>query len=833
MKALPPGTIDISNRPVGEVKDLKRFDPTGTHIGHAIASHREDDLIRFLTDREEDSPLTKITKKIIHDIISEPNVVEQPNVAASPAAKPPQTASKLLGFQEAKTATILSHLASKEPKITEELFRPPMSSVDRVLQAISSFNQDSPARSAFLSPIGILHLFREYFFQTGTFLGPPVGHVWVSPGGTVEMYESNTRLAKTERTTEQSFETVSSSEAASSTKDELSDAIHAENSTDTKFGATVTASGGFGDIVQASGSTSFSISEMRRQAQEQTHKFMREQSAKLSNQVRQNYKTTFRTVTETTDTSSRRYVLANNTPNLVSYELSRKMRRVAVQVQDLGQRLCWQVYVDNPGDPLGIGEFVHATGGDLESSVKVPGYIPPPENKEVIFEDNIDFKQVAGGDDDNEDECYRDPSDSTRGVHNYLFETNAIVFVHYFTCPAPPSGFEFVQVSGLDFGAARVKWDKNIQVDSANNRFTICLTYADFQGQMSIPFKATLVYAPTKATIKAIADQNTPIRLKYEAAVAAENEKKYYDTVRKHMKLSSKVQPRQYDDMREEERNIIYRRLITQLYGKTDEWDREDYHLVSELLRYFFDVDSMLYFVAPDWWVPRTKAAAESIFNTKPSGGKPLQTSILTKDSISDRLEAGSASHGANHRFKLQFGARRPNYLITEETGPAPLGASLGWLIQLDGDKRRNAFLNSPWVKSVLPIRPGREREAIAFLKRPEIADTRGLEDPYMFDPTVDPPEYRGLTLEEVLLKVADKINAEYRDGLKPVEVEGGMEGSRMALPTETVFAKGFEPRGVDFTRGPFDFFTEWVEVLPTDQVVATEYATKRPETEE
>src|SRR5262249_30654828 len=46
-----------------------------------------------------------------------------------------------------------------------------------------------PARSdllrAAISPIGILHLHRQYFFEFDSFLGPPVQHVWLSPGSSV------------------------------------------------------------------------------------------------------------------------------------------------------------------------------------------------------------------------------------------------------------------------------------------------------------------------------------------------------------------------------------------------------------------------------------------------------------------------------------------------------------------------------------------------------------------------------------------------------------------------------------------------------------------------
>ena len=36
--------------------------------------------------------------------------------------------------------------------------------------------------------------------------------------------------------------------------------------------------------------------------------------------------------------------------------------------------------------------------------------------------------------------------------------------------------------------------------------------------------------------------------------------------------------------------------------------------------------------------------------------------------------------------------------------------------MQLDGDARRNAFLNSPWCRVCVPIRPGRERQALQWL---------------------------------------------------------------------------------------------------------------------
>ena len=46
---------------------------------------------------------------------------------------------------------------------------------------------DPNDRSGVLSPIGFVHLFRQYFFDLGTFLGEPVEHVWLAPGTTIEL----------------------------------------------------------------------------------------------------------------------------------------------------------------------------------------------------------------------------------------------------------------------------------------------------------------------------------------------------------------------------------------------------------------------------------------------------------------------------------------------------------------------------------------------------------------------------------------------------------------------------------------------------------------------
>ncbi|MEV4582168.1 hypothetical protein AB0K16_53965 [Nonomuraea jabiensis] len=77
-----------------------------------------------------------------------------------------------------------------------------------------------------LSPVGLVNLFREYFFEFDTFLGGPVGHLWISPGGMVEVVESSTRRTLVERTAEETSHKV---EESLTEQDDLADAVKEDN----------------------------------------------------------------------------------------------------------------------------------------------------------------------------------------------------------------------------------------------------------------------------------------------------------------------------------------------------------------------------------------------------------------------------------------------------------------------------------------------------------------------------------------------------------------------------------------------------------------------------
>jgi hypothetical protein len=270
-----------------------------------------------------------------------------------------------------------------------------------------------------LSPLGIAHLFREYFFELDTFLGTPVGHVWLAPGSTVELIEVQTRRVLTEQSFEQATETSRKTENSATQQDDLSDAVKDDNRSDVKLGVNASAneSWGWGSAAE---SASFGMDNTQSHAREQSHKSMRQQSSKLSEEIKQNFKTTFKTSTETTDTQSKRYLLTNAGADLINYELRRKMRHLAVQVQDIGSYLCWQTYVDDPGAQLGVARLVHVGNPPDTSRIPIPEMVVPPK----AFSQDVDLTiPFINRDDASNDDDFDNGSETSLG---WLDSTNHI-----------------------------------------------------------------------------------------------------------------------------------------------------------------------------------------------------------------------------------------------------------------------------------------------------------------------------------------------------------------------------------------------------------------------
>ncbi|MGZ3303681.1 MAG: hypothetical protein ACXVBG_22620, partial [Isosphaeraceae bacterium] len=324
------------------------------------------------------------------------------------------------------------------------------------------------------------------------------------------------------------------------------------------------------------------------------------------------------------------------------------------------------------------------------------------------------------------------------------------------------------------------------------------------------------------------------------------------EAARERIKAASNIQPRPAEDLREEERTVVYRALIKQLTSVGS----GSRHVISELIRSIFDVDKMLYFVTPEWWAPRMHESGQHLGESPEKQAlakqhvKQLSPAIVHPGLVAGAIGAGAVGAAAQPSANpgtaipaediVDWGgageARRNNYHITEESAPAKLGSSLGWLLQLDGDDMRNAMLNSPWVKAVIPIRLGKERQAINWLKQAHVEDIDGLRSEYSASQD-DPPELQStsghkVTVANALDYLIDRINEVNVQASTPVmpnpadpaDPRNHFAGS---LPTEAVFEHGFYPLqgGVKFDGAGTEqtIFSQWMEILPTDQIVALE----------
>lgn len=711
-------------------------------------------------------------------------------------------------------------------------------------------------KSVGLSPISIVHLYRQYFFEFDTFLGSPVGHIWLSPGSSVELIEVSTRKTIIEKTLEQFQESLSKTEEAASNKDEIAESVKTDNQNETKFGINASAHQGWIGG-EANASASLDLNSTQQKAREESYKHMREQTKKLSYEIRQNFKSTFKTITETTDTSSKRYVLTNNSTDLVNYELRRKMRQVGVQVQDIGTYLCWQTYVDDPGANLGLGELVHiAKVTDVEGKPKLPveAVLPEPVFKEEPV--SIPF-QGRSEDNDDREELYWHGKESN-GDSLYIFTD----FNFTVTCDKPNYLLEDVTLIPLDEVVPELR---NLNTDG-NGKFTIYLKSVHFHGNDAVKVMVKQKWVPDPVHYDAIynkaLEQYKNDLKEYNAQVERAAKQDYITAAKERIKLASKITQRRSEDLREEERIVVYRKLIQELLMKgISQPDDATRHVVAELINSIFDVEKMLYFVSPEWWRPRLHQSHQNLgvspYN-KPSAEIIAAKSNLTMEIAAKVREVPHFSNvllnkdqDAKRAAPLQDnvvgwggvnGQRKDNYYITEDSDRAKLGSSLGWLLQLDGDNLRNAFLNAPWVKAVIPIRPGKEEAALNWLQNVEGTNGIGSEHIYYTDnpneKSIDGESLNGMPMLDVLKDLCKKVNKKYREGLEsgkypkqdPADPQLiDTDNVVTSTPVDRVYEHGFYPlvggfRNKVAENDPF-FMTiaQWTEILPTDQVVAVE----------
>ena len=263
--------------------------------------------------------VTELLKKF-QRIVTSTELADYPDIQAyidaftkANGTRDPRTVASDLFGRESKVAGYLLFLAKHTPGSLEPLFfnAPASALAASAIVADPLLSFGTGRYEAVLSPIGIVHLFREYFFEFDSFLGSPAGHVWLSPGGTVELVEIRAAHAHRE-----------DSRAVTRDDREIGDRRHdagrprrggkEENRENIKFGFSATGTYST-PIYSASATADLSTTRRpkRRRGKRPTDRCAsRARSSRARS--RRNFKTTFKTSTEATDTSSKRYVIAEH-----------------------------------------------------------------------------------------------------------------------------------------------------------------------------------------------------------------------------------------------------------------------------------------------------------------------------------------------------------------------------------------------------------------------------------------------------------------------------------------------------------------------------------------
>jgi hypothetical protein len=485
-----------------------------------------------------------------------------------------------------------------------------------------------------------------------------------------------------------------------------------------------------------------------------------------------------------------------------------------------------------PGSHLGLSNLVHIAQPPDYANLQAPDPIQPPAGIEKDLTVPLAF-QGAGHDNDTNAHYVEDAPWSEFG-HPDNGDVGDKIRINYLGYQAPVIPNFVLQDVQYVAVLENKQATPEFKVNKAASTFDIHLRSVNYDGN-EIKVQVKLVYAPADDVLLEIGKANKTNTAKFDAERKRVAQEALIKEARDRVKVASNVQSRRFEDLREEERIVVYRELIRDLLNVGALLDNARVrHVMSELINSMFDVDKMLYFVAPDWWRPRKDS-----INQQDIGGSPSK--IFTSDDV---VNWGAAD--ANYR---------KNYYITEDSTPAKLGSSIGWIMQLDGDNLRNAFLNAPWVKAVIPIRPGKELAALNWLSSASVEGVDSLDsryqaanedeaneiieflEAYPWPDGIEKVRYTNfadkvarvagmfVSIRDALRYLALKIKLKNLD-LMQVRTETIDGEVKSYLPTEKVFEHGFNPLQGGFKAGgaqPFEVFDQWVEILPTDQVVAVE----------
>lgn len=577
----------------------------------------------------------------------------------------------------------------------------------------------------FLSPVGLAHFYRQLYFYVSEGVGPIEQAFTVAPAETLEIVTESVRRQSHEEVYEHGSETVSETAIESRNTDEVSDKVASMVQRDMSMGMSSSANfsaGGSVGVYNVSGSASVGLNSNFGSSSQSSSEVARRTLKELTNRAAERITKTFsvrvRDTTDYTTTNIQRRVIKNDTDKPVNYGLRRVFSRIRVKVQRLGPRLVWQLYVSYPGRGLARSRFVHF----LESqTVTVPSDPPAIRSRPAGGLDGGNVSAQLKLDNN------KPPNDPMR---YYVTLSIQVPPDRQIVAVSIESISDMENLGKEDYAPSATGGSRPGTL--SNGVYKVDLgVYPGNAESVSVTYQYR--YEPSASALQDWQAEYDAAMDKFRQQEAAERQKALEEQFQRSKQLiteKSRIRSRPSADLRKEERYEILGRMVSHLFKPAGNASPgAPAPLEIELFHRYFDLDGMFFYVHPSWWVPRY-------------AGK-------------------------------ETGFGRPAYEITAESEPARLGRSLGWMMQLDGDDRRNEFINSPWVRVCLPMRPGREKEAVEWL-------AAHIEGEAGYDPKKEP--LKGLLAD--IAKVRDNENAVLAKGPDYVDANTIVVSSTTGAPS-------------------------------------------------
>lgn len=417
---------------------------------------------------------------------------------------------------------------------------------------------------------------------------------------------------------------------------------------------TMSASGSSTAVLwSASGSASQTVVDSSSTTTEETRRRLQDTTRKQSEEIRRRSKITTRVVETSSSSTTTRHQISNNSNAPKNYGLRRLGYNVNVKIEDLGPVMVWQSFVEAPGRYLATSDFI-----DLRWERQTEQYDEMPVTLNVIaagFHPGDAHPSVPAG------PALLDELRKRIGNDPDAKETA------HFLAPAKIAltivGIRIVEDFGSRESANLIDTTASYAVTpniAANRNVDITLSSGPARWyQVHVTLTATLLKRHPVAPEKS--DGDGPMT-ELEARVKQVEQAAAFGARR----------PR--ESLEYEERKALLAGTLSALTQATSSVSASEVQQLYVIVNEIFDLKQMFYDVDVTEW------------------------SLL--------LQSPDAQ------------ATPPRYPIhSKQERPAPLGSSLGWKHQLDGDERRDILMNAPWAWVGIPVKPGRESEAANFLK--------------------------------------------------------------------------------------------------------------------